>query len=99
MQPPRKPYTETTIKALTIKETTISLVGTVISTTAQDFLLDDGTGTIQCISDQPPTSDYIRVFGTLRPTAGEGYTLEVAFTQDFSHIDKKLYQKIRERLA
>ncbi|MDO8628178.1 MAG: hypothetical protein Q7R56_00295 [Nanoarchaeota archaeon] len=98
MQPPRKPHTETTIKQLTIKETTISLVGTVISKTAQDFLLDDGTGTIRCISDTPPASDYVRVYGTLIPIAGEGYTLQVTFTQDFSQLDKPLYQKVRELL-
>ncbi|MDO8555753.1 MAG: hypothetical protein Q7R96_01090 [Nanoarchaeota archaeon] len=95
----KTPYQEKFINTLKQTDTTVALSGMVINKTAQDFYLDDGTGNIRCISQQPPTTDYIRIFGTLLPVAGEGFTIQVAFLQDFSTVDKKLYQRIKQLLT
>ncbi|MEK6812686.1 MAG: hypothetical protein AABX86_01070 [Nanoarchaeota archaeon] len=95
----RKPYAEKFIRDLKQGDIQIVLAGMIISKTDQDFFLDDGTGQIRCIFEHAPDYAYLRVFGTLIPVAGEGFTVQVDFVQDFSTIDKQLYQRLKKLLS
>ena len=92
-------YREKFINQLTQADTTLALSGMFINKTERDFYLDDGTGQIRCTNSQQPPSDYVRVFGTPQPIAGEGFSIRVDFLQDFSTADKKLYQRLKQLLT
>ena len=95
----RTPYAEKFVRDLKQGDTQVLLAGLIVSKTDQDFFLDDSTGQVRCIFEHVPEHTYLRIFGTLLPVAGEGFTVKVDFVQDFSQADKHLHQRLKKLLS
>ena len=92
-------YIEKKINQLTEKDLNVSISGIIVDKGPNSFVLDDKTDQIQVIAENiefEPNS-FVRVLARVVPLE-EGIQLHAVAVQNFSKIDKFLYNKIRNLL-
>ena len=97
----RSPSEPTTIKGLRDRQGRVAIVGTIVSKNKDlsSFILDDGESQVLVLTkritdfDNVKEGEYVRILGKIW---GEGDEIEIQadFVQDFSKIDKELYNKV-----
>ena len=103
----RKPAKERWIEKLADQDlkTRIRVLGSILDIQPgqdqiQQVILDDGTGHIRIIIDNPSIplelGNQIRVFGILRKTDQNEYIIEAEITQDMKDLDIELYKRVQK---
>lgn len=77
---------------LASSDTRVSVVGKVISSADNGFVVDDGSGACKVDSSYPASvGDTLRVFCRV-----EGQGLKAEFVQSLNGVDLNLYQKVQD---
>jgi len=98
VSPRRMPAYEKRIAEITKGDVRVRLLGTVIDASDNVVVLDDGTGKINVVFNEPvavEANKTVRIFGRVMP-AEEGFEIEGEILQDVSGIDVGLYRKAVE---
>ena len=77
----------------------VSIIGTIIDRNQEgtQFLVDDGSGKIQVLSEPPQTpglGKLVRIFGRVIPI-DNGFELQGEIFQDMSRLDLALFSKVK----
>ena len=92
----RMPSVERRISGIKPEDIRITVIGTVIDKQGNKIVLDDGTGKIEAIFEEPVKTNMnsmIRVFGRVIPIE-DGFELQGEIIQDMSQLDFELYKKV-----
>jgi uncharacterized protein YdeI (BOF family) len=76
----------------------VKLVGLVIDKKDNVVVIDDGTGKINVVFEEPAQTDAnkrVRVFGRVMPTE-DGFEIQGEILQDMSNADMELYKKVSD---
>jgi hypothetical protein len=75
----------------------VKLVGTVLDSQGERVVLDDGTGKIDVVFQEPVSvsSKIVRVFGRAVPV-GDGFELQGEIVQPLDGFDMELWKKVRK---
>lgn len=85
-------YIPKSISQVDSKDFKVCLVGNVMATTGSSFILDDGTGKIEIMTDkQLPRNKIVRAFCSVNEEK-----LKADVVQDLEGIDSNLFKKINE---
>lgn len=85
-------YKPKQISEVSSNDSLVSLVGKVIKTNDNSFILDDGTGKIEIVSDfQVEENKKVRVFCSIN-----NETLKSDVVQDMEGLDMVLFKKVKE---
>lgn len=85
-------YVPKQISGVSTKDSRVSLIGNVISVAESSFVLDDGTGKIEIISDTPiERNKLVRVFCSVVDEK-----LKADILQDVEGMDLNLLKKVEE---
>ena len=75
----------------------VRVIGTVVSVSSDEQILDDGTGTITVRTDQNlEMGKLIRVIGRIFRKDDGTFELNAEIIQDMNGLDIELYNKVRE---
>jgi len=93
----RLSYTDKRIDELTQEDIKVRTSGAVIEKTGDMMILDDGTGQVKVITENPKfeINDVIRVFGRVIPVEG-GIEISGEILQDMSGVNMELYKKTHD---
>ncbi len=95
VSPRRMPAYEKRIAEITKSDVRVRLLGTVIDINDNVVVLDDGTGKINVVFNEPVeagTNSIVRVFGRVMP-AEDGFEIDGEILQDMKGVDVALYRK------
>lgn len=101
-RPPARPRR---ISEISEEDDQVRVVGLVVDDGESSLLLDDGTGRLNVLFDDPSSVEdvevgsKIRVFGTPLSLEDEGFELHAEFFQDFDELDLDLYKRVREKVS
>lgn len=85
------------IDELTDDDYRVRVIGTVVSISPDEQVIDDGTGTINVITDQQlEVGALIRAIGRIFRKDDGGFGLNAETIQDMKGLDIELYNKVRE---
>ena len=90
------PAREKTISEIRADDIRVNILGTVVDYSDNLIVLDDGTGKINATFEyKPPVrqGQLVRVMGRIMPLE-EGVELQGEVCQDFSKIDRELWNKV-----
>ena len=94
----RMPSVERKVSEIKPEDVRISIIGTVIDMKENKMVVDDGTGKIEVVFDDPVKTELnkmVRVFGRVIPIE-EGFELQGEILQDMSQLDLELRKKIED---
>ncbi len=94
----RRAAFEKKISEIAKEDIRVRLIGLVIDKKDNIVVIDDGTGKINVVFDEPvqtETNKKVRVLGRVMP-AEEGFEIQGEILQDMSGYDMELYNKVRE---
>jgi len=94
----RLPSVEKNIKDINQGDMRLRILGTVIDKKENKIVVDDGTGQLSVVFDEPVNAELnqiIRVFGKVIPNT-DGFELQADFYQDMKDVDINLYRKIQK---
>jgi hypothetical protein len=94
----RLPSLERKVSEIKPEDIRISVIGTVIDMKDTKIVIDDGSGKIEVVFDDPvkvEMNKMVRVFGRVIPIE-EGYELQGEVLQDMSQLDLELKKKFGE---
>lgn len=100
LPPPASPVKASEVSAQTER---VQIVGKVVELDEKRLLLDDGTGTIQVLFEDPSTVENIESGSTVRVfgpplSSKEGVELHAEIIQRLDKLDLELYREIREEI-
>ncbi|MFX1519047.1 MAG: replication protein RepA [Promethearchaeota archaeon] len=85
------------INEITDDDFRVRVIGTVVSIAPNERILDDGTGTINVVTDQNlEVGAFIRVIGRIFRKDDGTFELNAEIIQDMKELDTGLYNKVRE---
>ncbi|MCK5587861.1 MAG: hypothetical protein KAI34_03960 [Candidatus Lokiarchaeota archaeon] len=85
------------INELTDNDYRVRVIGTVVSVSSEEQILDDGTGTIKVITDQKlEVGSLIRAIGRIFRKDDGTFELNAEIIQDMKGLDIELYNKVSE---
>jgi hypothetical protein len=75
----------------------VRVIGTIVSVAPNERLLDDGTGTINVVTDQKlEVGDLVRVIGRVFRKDDSTFELVAEIIQGMKGLETDLYNKVRE---
>ena len=92
----RMPSVERRVSEIKPEDIRIRVLGTIIDKQENKLVLDDGTGKIEAVFDEPVNADLkkmVRVFGRVIPIE-DGFELQGEIIQDMSQLDLELHKKV-----
>lgn len=92
----RKAAFEKKISDIKRDDVRVRLFGMVIDRKDNLLVLDDGSGKINVVFEEPVNADVnknVRVFGRVMP-AQEGFEIQGEILQDMGNVDVELYKKV-----
>jgi len=98
VSPRRLPSHEKRISEIGKDDSRVRVMGTVIDKKDNLIVLDDGTGKINVVFDEPVSAEVsrsVRVFGRVMPLQ-EGFEIQGEILQDMSGVDTELYRKVSD---
>jgi uncharacterized protein YdeI (BOF family) len=98
VSPRRLPAYEKKISEIDKNDMRVKLLGTVIDVRETLVVLDDGTGKINVVFNEPvetETNKTVRIFGRVMP-AEEGFEIQGEILQKMDNVDIGLYRKVGE---
>lgn len=85
------------INELTDDDYRVRVIGTVVNVSSEEQILDDGTGTINIVTDQKlEVGARIRAIGRIFRKDDGTIELNAEIIQDMKGLDTELYNKVRE---
>lgn len=103
LRPRRKPARSRKISEIKIGDEQVRLVGLVVDKRETEFVLDDGSGRLTVVFDDPAVVEgveigsRIRVFGTPLNVAG-AHELRAEIVQNMEGLDLELYEEVRREV-
>jgi hypothetical protein len=103
VRPRPKPARDRKISEIKIGDERVRIVGLVIDKKDVEFVLDDGSGQITVLFDDPTliegisTGSKVRVFG-MPLTAGDVKELRAEIVQKVDRLDLELYEEVRREV-
>ncbi len=94
----RMPCIEKKVAEITPDDIRVRILGTVIDKKDNRLVVDDGTGKIDIVFDEPVNTElnkFVRIFGRVIPAEG-GVELQGEIIQDMSRLDKELLKKVED---
>jgi hypothetical protein len=94
----RLPFVEKKISEISGSDSRLRLTGTVLDSTDNVIVLDDGSGRINVSFEDSVSAEAnkkIRVFGRVLPKE-DGFEMEGDFIQDMNDVDMEVLNKIQE---
>lgn len=97
VSPRRMPASEKNVADIGKDDVRVRLLGTVIDKKDNVVVMDDGTGKINVVFEEPVKSESksVRVFGRVMP-AEKGFEIQGEILQEMDEIDLELYKKVKE---
>lgn len=92
--PQRMPAKEKKISEISVEDTRVNVIGTVVDSKENILAIDDGTGKIDVSFEEKPdieTGKMVRVIGRVISMEG-GMELQGEISQDFSGVDLDLWK-------
>jgi hypothetical protein len=102
-RPRQKPARDRKISEIKIGDERVRILGLVIDKKDAEFVLDDGSGQITVLFDEPALAEGIsagskvRVFG-MPLTAGDVRELRAEIIQKVDRLDLELYEEVRREV-
>ena len=99
-RPPAKPRR---ISEISKEDEQVRVVGFIVDDGESSLLLDDGSGRLNVVFDDPSlisdveVGNKIRVFGTPL-SIDDGFELHAEIVQEFDDLDLDLYKEVREKV-
>jgi hypothetical protein len=85
------------VNEITDDDYRIRVIGTVVNISSDEQILDDGTGTINVITDQKlEVGALIRAIGRIFRKDDGSFELNAEIIQNMKGLDIELYNKVRE---
>lgn len=94
----RVPAKDRKVSEISREDVRVRLLGTVIDRKDNVVVLDDGSGKINAVFNEPvnaSVSGLVRIMGKVIP-AEQGFEIQGEILQDMSKVDLKLYRSISE---
>ena len=92
----RMPSVERKVSEIKPEDIRVRVLGTVIDKQENKLVVDDGTGKIEAIFDDPVNVELkkmVRVFGRVIPLE-DGFEIQGEILQDMSQLDLELHKKV-----